>query len=206
MASTQASAFAALPAGAKFGLLLLVLGLVSAIYYFVFHMSISDEIAQTEAQYGVLQGEMQEARVRQEEYLRLSQEVSAREGLDRENRRVLPEDAEIPAFLQDLNRLAELSGLEIATVEPRPEEPDERYTKIPVALEISGRYHQVAKFFYNVSRLERAISMEDVSLTQPTIEGDDVIVRIAVRATTFRRATEAAAAEGAAAPVEGGGT
>ena len=36
---------------------------------------------------------------------------------------------------------------------------------MPVALAIRGRYHELAKFFYNISRLERAINMEDLSLS-----------------------------------------
>ena len=199
MASSPSTGFATLPTGAKFGLLILALGLISAIYYFVFHMPLTDEIDQAIAQRGQLQGELREAQERQQEFLRITQELAAREGIDRENKRVLPENAEIPAFLQDLNRLAELSGLGINLVEPRPEEQEELYIRIPVTLALRGRFHQVAKFFYNVSRLERAISMSDVRLREPTLEGEEVMMRIDVRASTYRRPVEEepAPAEGA---------
>ena len=49
----------------------------------------------------------------QKEYLKLREELANREALDRQNMRVLPDTAEIPAFLDDLNRLAELSGLRV---------------------------------------------------------------------------------------------
>ena len=112
-----------------------------------------------------------------------------REAIDRANKRVLPQDAEIPAFLQDLNRVAELSGLDIRLVEPRPEESEPLYVRIPVALRVSGKFHQVAKFFYSVSRLERAINMENIQLRDPSMnEADEVLLVVDALATTFRSA------------------
>jgi type IV pilus assembly protein PilO len=67
----------------------------------------------------------------------------------------------------------------------------EMHVRIPVNLSIRGRYHQVAKFFYNVSRLERAINMENIRLTDPELVGDEVRLKVEVLATTFRRPTEA---------------
>ena len=121
--------------------------------------------------------------------------------------RALPAEAETASFLQDLNRLAELSGLGIRLVEPRPEEPEEHYVRLPVSLRLAGRYHQLARFFYNVSRLDRLISMEDIHLSQPQVEGEEVQISVEVLATTFRRPDEPeaqAAADPAAAEAGGG--
>ena len=52
---------------------------------------------------------------------------------------------------------------------------------------------QVAKFFFNVSQLDRAISMENVRLTDPAVAGEDVLLKVAVLATTFRLPTPPAA-------------
>jgi type IV pilus assembly protein PilO len=184
------SGFATLPVGAKVGLLGLVLGVISAGYYFALHMPLSDEIDAAIAARGQLRADLAEAEQRQQEFLRITQELRSREAIDTANKRVLPENAEIPAFLRDLNRLAELSGLGISLVEPRPEVQAELYIQIPVTLALTGRFHQVAKFFYNISRLERAISMSDVRLREPTVRGEEVMLRIDVQASTYRRPTE----------------
>jgi hypothetical protein len=42
--------------------------------------------------------------------------------------------------------------------------------------------------------LERAINMENISLTQPTRDGDDITLSVSVLATTFRRPDGAAGA------------
>jgi type IV pilus assembly protein PilO len=137
----------------------------------------------------VLEGQLREANDRQREYLKLREELAAREQLDKQNLRVLPPTAEIPAFLDDLNRLAELSGLETQSVQPMPEAPEQFYVQVPVSLEIRGRYHQLAKFFYNVSRLERAINMADIQLAPisgASASSNSTMLGVKVKATTFR--------------------
>lgn len=186
MASSNNS-FADLPVGAKILMLVMLLGMISAGYYFALHMSLAEDIDSEAKKHVQLVQRMQQAKDRYNELLRLQQELSNREVIDQRNKRVLPEDSEIAAFLQDLNRLAELSGLKIRLVEPRPEEPRELYVRLPVTLQLSGRHHQVAKFFHNISRLERAINMENIRLSDPTADSEEVLLNVDVLATTFRR-------------------
>jgi len=54
-----------------------------------------------------------------------------------------------------------------------------------------GRYHQVAKFFYGVGQLDRIINMENISLTDPKLQGDDVVVKAEALATAFRSVADA---------------
>jgi type IV pilus assembly protein PilO len=185
----QTNSFAALPVGAKIFALVLVLVLLTAGYYFGLHMGLEEETEAAIRRSKVLEGQLKEANDRQREYLRLREELGAREQLDKQNLRVLPLTAEIPAFLDDLNRLAELSGLETASVTPQPETPENFYISVPVSLEIRGKYHQLAKFFYNVSRLERAINMQNLMLKPSTTAGGAAgeSLSVSVRATTFRR-------------------
>jgi type IV pilus assembly protein PilO len=186
-AKTTQSTFAALPVGGKVFLLFALLALVSAGYYLGVHMSLEQETDEAQKRHEVLQNDLNQARERQKEYLKLREELASREALDRQNMRVLPDSAEIPAFLDDLNRLAELSGLRVGQVSPRPEASEQFFVRVPVALSIGGKFHLLAKFFYNISRLERAINMENISLTQPAKDGDDVVLSVSVLATTFRR-------------------
>jgi type IV pilus assembly protein PilO len=202
-----AQSFAAQPTGVKAFIAVFIVALLGGLYYFALHAPISDEIQGASVTFVQLQDQMTQAEQRQREYIELREQLAAREGLDRANMRVLPEEAEMASFLQDLNRLAETSGLAIRLVEPRPEEPDVHYVRLPVALQFAGRYHQLARFFYNVSRLERAISMENIRLGEPRTVGEDVVLDVHVLATTYRRPSdeEAAQAEAAAAAAAGGG-
>jgi type IV pilus assembly protein PilO len=53
-------------------------------------------------------------------------------------------------------------------------------------LELSGRYHQIAKFFYGVGQLDRVINIENISLGDPRVVGEDLLLRVDVLATAFR--------------------
>ncbi len=187
MASLE-DTFVGLPGWGKALALVGVLGLLGAGYYSVIYSSVSGDLEAAAKKQKQLQEQIRDAERREKQYLELTQELANREVADRQNRRVLPENAEIAAFLQDLNRVAELSGLTIRLVEPRPEQRQELYSKIPVVLALTGRFHQMGKFFYNVSKLDRAISMENIRMTQPKLlPSGEMIINVDVRATTYRR-------------------
>lgn len=179
--------FEQLPVMGKMLLLFAIMGVTGVVYYLTLHASLASEMDNVEQRSQALQQELSEAKSSHRKYLRLREELVEREKRDERNRRVLPPTAEIPAFLGELNRTAELSGLQIELVQPRPEEPDALVVRVPVALELKGKYHQLVKFFYNVSQLERAVNMENISLTDPAREGEEVRLNAKVLATTFRR-------------------
>lgn len=188
--STPKLTFSTLPTGAKAFILVALLALLFGAYYAVFHLGLEGEMDTARRSHDKLISELKEVQLRQQNYLRLREELAGREALERQIMRVLPQKAEIPAFLDDLNRLAELSGLRMGNVVPQPESPDQFFVKVPVSLKIEGKYHQLAKFFYNISRLERAINMENIGIGQPRDEGDEVLLSVDVLATTFRRRAE----------------
>jgi len=180
--------FVGLPGWGKGLALVGILVLLGGGYYSLVYGSISADLTAANEQQKQLQDQIRDAERREKQYLELTQELANREVADRQNRRVLPEDAEIAAFLQDLNRVAELSGLTIRLVEPRPEQRQELYSKIPVVLALTGRFHQMGKFFYNVSKLDRAISLENIRMTAPRqLRSGEMVIDVDVRATTYRR-------------------
>lgn len=203
-ASQSPQTFGALPPAAKVAVGGFVVAIIGLVYYFALHAPLSEDIESARSRHNQLLADMTQAQARQQEFIALREQLASREGLDRANLRVLPEQAEIASFLQDLNRLAETSGLEMRLVEPRPEEPEAQYIRLPVSLHVAGRYHQLARFMYNVSRLERAISLEDIGLDNPHIVGEDVVIDVAMLATTFRRPSADEAAAAAAPPGPGG--
>lgn len=187
MAESAAQQFTKLPSSSKILLLALLLLLVGAGYYSSLHGALTEEIDAAHARRAELDNQLRKAKELQERFLKLREELEVRKVAEQELVRVLPPRAEIASMLGDLNRLAELSGLAIVAVEPGREEVDQFYNRIPVSLAVSGKYHQLAKFFYNVSRLQRAINMENIVLSDPHMRGEDLVLSVKVLATTFRR-------------------
>ena len=52
-------------------------------------------------------------------------------------------------------------------------------------LQITGRFHQIAKFIYEVGKQDRIINMENLELSEPKLEGEDIILKANCLATTF---------------------
>ena len=59
------SGFAALPLAGKLFILVVLVGVVSAIYYFALHMKLAEEIEAAQQTYTRLQGDLQRAQQRQ---------------------------------------------------------------------------------------------------------------------------------------------
>jgi type IV pilus assembly protein PilO len=186
-AETPVQQFAKLPSSSKILLLALILVLLGAAYYSLFHGAVTEQIEVAQTTKGQLETQLKQAKDLQQRFLALREELEARKVIDQQNLRILPPDAEIASMLQELNQIAEISGLAIDMVEPRAEKTDQFYYKIPVNLQLRGRYHQLAKFFYNVSRLQRAINMENIILKEPKSQGEELVLQVSVLATTFRR-------------------
>jgi type IV pilus assembly protein PilO len=187
MAESAATQFGKMPSSSKILLLALMLVLIGAAYYTLLHSALNDEIAGAQSQQASLREDLKKANDLQAKFLALREELETRKASEQQLLRILPPNAEIAAMLADLNRLAELSGLTIESVEPRAEVGEAYYFKIPVTLKLTGRYHQLAKFFYNVSKLQRAINMESISIGNPTMRGEDLVLSVGVKATAFRR-------------------
>lgn len=185
--------FAKIPLSRKIAGALVLFALAGVAYYFIRYQSLTSEHEQLVQRHNTLENEERQHITKRQSYeadvRRLAQ---LREHFAAQSR-VLPPQTEMSSFLESLNNHAELAGLEIALVQPLDEEGVGFYAKIPVELELRGRYHELAKFFYNVGRLERIINIENISFTEESdrgsgSEGDEseVLINAHVLATTFR--------------------
>ena len=78
-----------------------------------------------------------------------------------------------------------MAGVNLSAWTPQDEASEQFYARVPMRLELEGRFHQVAKFFYNVGQLDRIINMENISITEPHMKGDEVLLKVNALATAF---------------------
>ncbi len=78
--------------------------------------------------------------------------------------RALPEKEEIPSLLTNISKSGKDAGLEFLLFEPKPEVRKEFYAEIPVAINVTGDYHDVAVFLDKVARLSRIVNVRDISM------------------------------------------
>lgn len=201
--------FAKIPLSRKVAAAAILLAIIGVVYYFARYQSLTSEVDRLVQRERDLEGQERQFLQKRDTYeadvRRLAQ---LREHFASQSR-ILPPETEMSSFLDALNNHAELAGLQIDLVRPLEEEGVGFYAKIPVELNVRGRYHDLAKFFYNVGQLERVINIENINLTQAaaapssgesagTIE--EVLIEARVLATTFRALSETEAAP----PQEGG--
>jgi type IV pilus assembly protein PilO len=192
-----ADSMSKLPTVAKLGVAIGLLGITGVAYYVVFYGTLASEIQAAKAKEEQLGQELALARRAEFAYQKDLAELTERQQRQRELNKVLPMASEYPAFLSAIQNVANVAGVQLAGWSPSPEVSEQFYARVPMKLSLSGRYHQIAKFFYGVSQLDRIINLENVMLTKPEIKGEDVLVQAETLATAFRAVQETGAAESA---------
>jgi type IV pilus assembly protein PilO len=173
-----------LPPIAKVGVGFLFAVLIGLLYFVVFYSDVDNDLTQAKTQEMRLKAQLSEAEKSREEYQKDADEKTRREQQAREQKKILPDDPETPAFLSTLQDVATVSGVNLTSWSPTEEVPMEFYAKVPMKLTLSGKFHQVAKFFYGVGQQDRIINVEDIRIKKAKPEADDVEVECL--ATAFR--------------------
>jgi len=187
----QTSALNKLPLAARIGVGAGLVLLVGAAYFIVFYGDIESSIKAAHGQEERLRSDLAEARRNEFAYQKDLAELTDRQQRQRELNKVLPVETEYPSFLSAVQSVANVSGIGLTSWTPQPEVNEKFYARVPMKVTLVGRYHQVAKFFYGVGQLDRIINMENISLTEPKVQGDDVVVKTEALATAFRTVEDA---------------
>ena len=182
----QESTLNRLPMIAKVGIGIGVLGLVLVAYFVLFYGDLASSIKAAQSRETKLRADLAEARKGEFAYQKDLQELTEKRQREGEWQKILPAKTEYPSFLSSLQSVANVSGVSLGAWTPQAEIPEAYYARVPMQLEVTGRYHQVAKFFYGVGQLRRIINMENISVTEPKNQGEDILVKVEVLATAFR--------------------
>ena len=78
---------------------------------------------------------------------------------------MLPKQGNIPDILRDINKLAGAAGVKINLFKPKAPIPKEKYTEIPLDIEVTGTYHEIARFLAYLNNMERIVNVSSIDLT-----------------------------------------
>lgn len=173
-----------LPPIAKVGVGFLFAVLIGLLYFVVFYSDVDTDLTNARNKEKGLRTQLAEAEKSREEYQKDADEKTRREQQAREQKKILPDDPEMPAFLSTLQDVATVSGVNLMSWSPTEEVSEEFYAKVPMRLTLSGKFHQVVKFFHSVGQQDRIINIEDIRIKKTKVETDEVDVEC--RATAFR--------------------
>jgi type IV pilus assembly protein PilO len=78
--------------------------------------------------------------------------------------RALPDKKELPTLLTEVSVAGSNAGLTFMLFQPNPAVNKEFYMEIPLAMKVEGTYLQIADFFFQVSRLNRIVNINKISM------------------------------------------
>jgi len=84
--------------------------------------------------------------------------------------RQLPSETEVPGLLEDINRAALSSDLELEELRLLPESPHQFYIELPIQIAVVGEYHNLAAFISATSSLPRIVTLHDFSIRPVSAE------------------------------------
>src|SRR5262245_20339145 len=174
-----------LPIVGKIGVGVVFCVLIGVAYYVLLHTDVAARTDREAAKTEELKSELSKVKQAQASYFADKDELAMRQHKQRELNKVLPTETEAATFLSALQAVSNISGIDLKAWAPMEEVPQTFYAKVPMRLTIAGRFHQIAKFVYEVGKQDRIINMENLELSDPKLEGEDVVLKATCLATTF---------------------
>lgn len=102
----------------------------------------------------------------------------------------LPGKAEMDALLSDINQAGLGRGLQFELFRPGQSVVKDYYAELPIALRVSGRYHDVGAFAADVSNLSRIVTLHDIAIEGNRSGADVLVMEATARTYRYLDATE----------------
>ena len=101
--------------------------------------------------------------------------------------RQLPEATEVESLLVDVSQTGLAAGLEIKKFKPSREEKKGFYAELPITLQVSGSFHQLATFISGLAALPRIVTISNMKL-EPANKNNPTAGKLNMSATakTYR--------------------
>ncbi|MBK9238178.1 MAG: type 4a pilus biogenesis protein PilO [Rhodoferax sp.] len=170
------------PAVPRYGLFLLIAAVVVAASWFSFLSGSEDELVAEQAK---------ETNLRDDYKARLAKAVNL-DALKKQREQVqqyvtqlekqLPSKAEMDALLSDINQSGLGRSLQFDLFRPGQVNVKEYYAELPIAVRVTGKYHDVGSFASDIANLSRIVTLNNM-VVAPTKDGSLTMDAVA---KTFR--------------------
>lgn len=175
--SVNLDALRNVPAPQKAVLLLLLVGVIVAGFYFYIAEPKSANIVALQTENTKLEGEIQMLTIKVKH---LDELVAANKQLEIELARKkerLPPEEEAIMLLKQVSDLGVRLGLDIKLWKPgsQSEDASKLFVKMPVNVEVTGVYHTAALFFDRINRLPRIITVSGLKMGSPKVEQGRIV-------------------------------
>jgi type IV pilus assembly protein PilO len=96
----------------------------------------------------------------------------------------LPGKAEMDALLSDINQAGLGRGLQFELFRPGQVAVKDYYAELPIAIKVSGRYHDLGAFAADIANLSRIVTLHNLSIA--TVKDSAGLLSMEATARTYR--------------------
>jgi len=178
---------AAIPRTHRIGICVASFLLLGIGFFYFVHMPKTAKVEQLKQSHSDLQTRVAKAKKDAENLEKYRKEYKEAQGKFKLALQLLPDKKEIPSLLEGISKSGRQSGLEFLLFKPGKEIRKEFYAEIPVKIEVTGGYHNLAVFFAKVAQLPRIVNISGVSIkgASPTQESKEAL-KASCTATTYQ--------------------
>jgi type IV pilus assembly protein PilO len=170
----------------KLGIVVGIVLLPLVVFYFTYYQQKAEKIQSLNQQKVAMTQQVQEAKKKASDLAKFEKEMEEAKNMFLEMAALLPKEKEIPKLLKDISSLGQTVGLDFLTFKPLADIPKDFYAEIPVTINVRGPYHNMGSFFDQVSKLERIVSVSNVKMSSPKMEGGEMLLNSDCKLVTYR--------------------
>ncbi|MFO7558324.1 MAG: type 4a pilus biogenesis protein PilO [Desulfobacterales bacterium] len=153
------------------------------IYAYVLYLPKQNKISELSKQYDKLAIELDKTKKKAGQYEKLKKKLEEAQVQFQIVKKTLPEKGDIPSLLTSISQAGRDVGLEFLLFQPNKEVPKGFYAEIPVSIQVTGNYHNLALFFDRVAALSRIVNIDNIKMSSG--KGSSAL-NLSCRAVTYR--------------------
>lgn len=182
----QLEKLARLPRPARMAILPGIAVVVLVLYAYLLGMPLHTQIVGVRHQQLELQRKLSEVRSVAANEQAVKDEISVLQKKLGVALRQLPDSKELPVLLTDVTSLGKNAGLDFKSFKPGDEVQKAFYAEVPIDIEFTGHYHDIASFFDEVSKLPRIVNISELEMKISKETSRDTTLDVQGKATTYR--------------------
>ncbi|VAX24462.1 hypothetical protein MNBD_NITROSPINAE03-1975 [hydrothermal vent metagenome] len=175
-----------LPNWQRAGGVLAVAAVILGLFYFAVIQGKNDEIGKLKESHDKIRKEVEDNKRYAQKLPKLMAKMKKLDAALKKASEILPTKKEIPELLEQVSNIGIQSGLEFVTFKPEIEVKQEFFSLVPVALTVSGKFHEVLKFFDEISHLARIVTIDNINMRSGSSQNGFTNLTVNCKATTYR--------------------
>lgn len=178
--------YAKLDKRTKYFIAAIVIMIPAAIFYLLFFQPQTEKISNLDKQIVGLRDDIAKVKKIASDLPKYKKELEEVQKEFEATSVLLPKSQEIPNLLRNISDLGKNAGLDFLTFTPGQEIPKDFYAEIPIDITIKGPYHNLGMFLDKVSKLDRIVTVNNITIDKPEQEGAEVMLNSSCKLLTYR--------------------